>query len=1069
MTFTSQPKRSLRAMFVLSCLLTWLPVNAGAQNDDQAAVRRVVEQLYAALQREDLEGVMALWSEKSPDLNTNRESTQQTFANYRSVEVKSLNLNKITIKADTAFVQLVAEMTLLKEQAGSTATTIQSRRNIQLIRENGAWKVWKFSAAEAELAAALIATGTPEEVAALMAAQPELVTTDLANALIKQAKELSRQGKSVQALRACDLALSVSQRLTYQVGMTVALLVKGDIYRVRGDYKQAKEHYDQSLKLAEEMGDKITLAQVFTSVGILYIVQANYPQALDFFQRGLHIREELGDKLNISRELTNIGNIYFLQSDNVRALESLQRSLKLSDELGIKVTSSGTLLNIGNVYYSQGNYPQALEYFQQCLKIKREIGDRGGIARALSNIGFTYGKQGEYARSLDYLQQALKIREEVGDKQGTVEDLHGIGVTYFLQGDYTKALDYGHRVLKLAEELGNTHLLADVHQNFADCYLRLGQYEAALEHADRASKLATQAGAPGGLWTARTVAGKAHLALNQPEQARQDFLEAIVTIEKLRGQVAGGEQERQLFFENKIAPYQGMIDLSLSQNNPAQALSYAERAKGRVLLDVLSGGRIEITKAMTSNELERDRALAAQITSLNTQLAGLKQGKPTEAQLTEITAQLDKARLEYQAFQVGLYAEHPELKVKRGQTPLLTLEEVAALLPNRETAILEYVVTEDKTYLFVLRKAVHTDAGNKAPVELTVHTINIKSKELQELSEAFHQNVAERNLTVKTPARKLYDLLVKPAEEQLRDVRRLCIVPDGSLWNLPFQALHQGTSGYLLEQYALFYAPSLSVLREMERRAAALNAAHHLHAAGKHRTAQPSAGSKNVQPELLALGNPKLSGESIAKVRIIRRDEPLSPLPDAEKEVNFLGRLYGPSNSTVLIGEQAQEATVKAEAGNYEVLHFATHAVLDDRNPLYSRIILSRAEGDVQEDGLLEAWEIMKLDLDAELAVLSACQTARGRVAAGEGVIGMSWALFVAGSPAAIVSQWKVDSARSAELMIEFHRDLRQRRRDSRLTYTRSESLRQAALKLLHGPYNHPAYWAAFILIGADR
>jgi len=255
----------------------------------------------------------------------------------------------------------------------------------------------------------------------------------------------------------------------------------------------------------------------------------------------------------------------------------------------------------------------------------------------------------------------------------------------------------------------------------------------------------------------------------------------------------------------------------------------------------------------------------------------------------------------------------------------------------------------------------------------------------------------------------------------------------------------------------------------MGRRSAALSTAHHLRSAGTQRAAQPSAGSKNTQPVLLALGNPKLSEETIAKVHLVRRDEPLSPLPDAEKEVNFLGRLYGPGNSRLLIGEQAQEAIVKAEAGKYEVLHFATHAVLDDRNPLYSRIILSRAEGDAHEDGLLEAWEIMKLDLDAELAILSACQTARGRVAAGEGVIGMSWALFVAGSPAAIVSQWKVDSARSAELMIEFHRNLRQKQRDSRLTYTRSESLRQASLKLLHSTYNHPAYWAAFILIGADR
>jgi CHAT domain-containing protein len=149
----------------------------------------------------------------------------------------------------------------------------------------------------------------------------------------------------------------------------------------------------------------------------------------------------------------------------------------------------------------------------------------------------------------------------------------------------------------------------------------------------------------------------------------------------------------------------------------------------------------------------------------------------------------------------------------------------------------------------------------------------------------------------------------------------------------------------------------------------------------------------------------------------------------------------------VLIGPQAQEATIKAEASRYKVLHFATHAILDDRNPLYSHIILSRTDNDQHEDGLLESWELMKLDLNAELSVLSACETARGHVAAGEGIIGMSWALFGAGSPAAVVSQWKVDSARSSELMIEFHRNLLQKRGAGK---TKSEALRQAALKIFH-------------------
>jgi len=902
------------------------------------------------------------------------------------------------------------------------------------------------------LVAQLTTIKTPEEGSALLKAQPELVTPGLVTSLAKKGRELLGQGKHEQASLVSDIALDIAQRLTDKPGMFLILRLKGDISRMRGDRKQALEYYEQCLKLAEELGDKASIGEALSSIGIAYALQSDYPNALLSLQRSLQIRQELGDKANMARDLNSIGNIYVSQGEKVRALEYFQRSLKLADEAGSKAGSSATLNSIGTLYYSQGNYEQALEYFQQSLKIKQEIGDKLGVARAINNIGIIYSVQGDYVHALDYLQQNAKIREELGDSSGVIEVLSNIGAVYLVKGDYEQALAYAQKALKPAETLGNSELVGDILQNISECYLRLGQYEAANEYAVRAASLAAQFGLPEVLWNTKTFAGKAHLALNQPELARQDFLESIAAIEKLRGQVAGGEQEQQRFFENKTAPYLAMVDLSLAQQNTTEALSYAERAKGRVLLDVLSSGRADITKAMTSDELERDRALSAEIVSLNLQLTRLKlQNKTSEMQVAQ--TQLDKLRLEYEAFQASLYAAHPELKVQRGQTQPLTLTEAAALLPDDQTAILEYVVTEDKSYLFVLRKATPKTVSDKAPVHLTVHALNIKSSELAAMAESFRQRVAERDLTVKQPARQLYDLLIKPAESELRNVHKLCIVPDGALWNVPFQALHQGTKGYLLEQYAVAYAPSMSVLREMERRANALRAAHR---------------RSNAEPTLLAMGNPKLTNETITKVHFTRRDEPLSPLPEAEKEVNSLRLMYGPASSRVLIGEQAREAVVKAEAGKYKVLHFATHATLDDRNPLYSRIILSRTEDDQQEDGLLEAWELMKLDLNAELAVLSACETARGRVANGEGMIGMSWALFVAGSPAAVVSQWKVDSARSSELMIEFHRNLLRKSGAGKPALTKSEALRQAELKVLHGPYNHPAYWAGFILIGND-
>lgn len=179
-----------------------------------------------------------------------------------------------------------------------------------------------------------------------------------------------------------------------------------------------------------------------------------------------------------------------------------------------------------------------------------------------------------------------------------------------------------------------------------------------------------------------------------------------------------------------------------------------------------------------------------------------------------------------------------------------------------------------------------------------------------------------------------------------------------------------------------------------------------------------------------------------------------------------LRAVYGAQRSRVYTRAQAREGRVKAEAGRARVLHFATHGILNNAAPMDSHLVL--AQGDRNEDGLLEAWELMQLDLQTELAVLSACETARGRINAGEGVIGLTWALFVAGVPSTVVSQWKVESASTRDLMIGFHRQLRGTQGAEKAT--KAEALRQAALKIRNRPQtSHPFHWAGFVLIGNGR
>jgi CHAT domain-containing protein len=248
---------------------------------------------------------------------------------------------------------------------------------------------------------------------------------------------------------------------------------------------------------------------------------------------------------------------------------------------------------------------------------------------------------------------------------------------------------------------------------------------------------------------------------------------------------------------------------------------------------------------------------------------------------------------------------------------------------------------------------------------------------------------------------------------------------------------------YVIERSAVSYAPSLTVLREMKAQREKLRT-----------DAAPFA--------LLALGNPAIGKETIERAVLALRDEKLTPLPEAEQEVKALRRLYGAARSQVYIGAEAREDRVKSEAGEAVILHFATHGMMNNASPMYSHLVL--ASGDKNEDGLLEAWELMQLDLRAEVAVLSACETARGRFGAGEGVIGLSWALFVAGVPATVVSQWKVESASTRELMLGFHQQLRP---PAKTSATKAESLRQAALKLMKNPAtSHPFYWAGFVLVG---
>ncbi len=491
-----------------------------------------------------------------------------------------------------------------------------------------------------------------------------------------------------------------------------------------------------------------------------------------------------------------------------------------------------------------------------------------------------------------------------------------------------------------------------------------------------------------------------------------------------------------------------MVELLVTKDRAAEGFNYAERAKARALLDVLRSSRVNIATAMTAQEQAQEQNLKREIVSLNSQVAAeARRPQSDQTRLADLRARRQKARQAYETFQSSLYIAHPELRVKRGEVEPLKLEEATDLLRDAGSALLEYVVSsKQQTFLFVLTK---TGANAQAKVEAKAYPLGIIAKDLAERATQFRQQLAKRDPGFADSARALYDSLLKPAAAQLQGKTHLIIVPDGVLWELPFQSLQTAPNRYLIEDHAVSYVPSLTVLREMI----------------KSRRKQPARATS-----LLAFGNPALGRQTVARARTVLMDEKFEPLPEAERQVNALARIYGARQSKVYVGAEAREERAKTEARNHRILHLATHGVFNNANPMYSHVLLAQTEEqgkEAGEDGLLEAWELMKLELNADLVVLSACETARGRVGAGEGVIGLTWALFVAGCPRTVVSQWKVESASTTELMVEFHRQLKSRISNPQLQLGAAQALRAASLKMLRGEkYRHPFYWAGFVVVG---
>lgn len=821
--------------------------------------------------------------------------------------------------------------------------------------------------------------------------------------------------------RALDLSTGAHDR----AGQGRAWNNLGNLHKNRGQFEKAFEYLTNALHCFEELGDTRRAAVVTNNIGILYFNRGEYATALEYNGRAMAMNRATDNQARLGASFDSAGNIYLALGSYRRALESFQQALALRRLVGDKAGIMETTHNIGLVHFSLGDYELAIEAYRHALRLNPDVRDESFVAEALQNIGAAAWRLGQHERAAADLRQGLAIAHRLQMRGLEAELLNELGLMTRAAGQPQRALQWFNEALDLRTSIGDQAGITQTLTEVASARLADRHYREALGLGERAVANAQAHDQPELLWRAQTVIGAAHRRLRQTAEAREALNTALQSVEQLSTRVFGSENLRQHFLEDKLSPYHELVALSVADRGFDQALLVAERSKARVLAQLIGGHHVDDRAILTSEERHERSRLRDGVSTLNAQL-DQEEGKkvPDRSRLDALESSRRSARDELAAFEAALPTKHPELAAVRGEVQPLTVADLGTLVPDRTSAVVEYVVTERQLFAFLL-----TRDGDRVAVD--GHVSDISAAEISAHAERFRNHIAARDLDIAIEAKALYASLLGPFERRLADRTRLIVVPDAALWNVPFQAL-LGPQGYVIEHTAISYAPSLAVLRQIEG------------------LSKP-AGARTV----LIMGRSQFGPPSSAS---------LGALPDAEHQVQLIRNIYGPSRSAVYSGDEATETQFRAVAPRYSVLHIATHGVLDEASPLYSYLALSPAGHGVDDDGRLEAWEIMRLKLTADVVVLAACDTGRGRIAPGEGVIGTMWALFAAGARSMVVSQFAVESKSATGLLVGFHRRLADGRG------SKAEQLRAATVELMHtSGFAHPYYWAGFILVGSSE
>ncbi|HTG35616.1 MAG TPA: CHAT domain-containing tetratricopeptide repeat protein [Thermoanaerobaculia bacterium] len=902
-----------------------------------------------------------------------------------------------------------------------------------------------------------------------------------------------RQGEKARS--ALQAALAQARDAQTQVTLWEAL---GRSYELANEMVHAETSLRSALEVGEiAWGESLQVASTMTRLGTILRRQNRLNEAAQLQSRALEIRQRWApDSLEVVDSLHQLSSVASARGDLEVVAELNRRALGILTRWSPdSLAMAGTLSNLAGLAIDRGLFGEATETLQRVLAIlERRSPDSLQMATSLDDLGLVASKRGDTESAVELHQRALAIRERLApDSLGTAYSLGNLGAITLKSGDLAPAAELYQRALTIwgkaapqglgvagcLDSLGNIAGLRgdldeawDLHRRALEIFNRLApggllmavtlnhvgmdaearsDLNLALDLHQRALAIHERL-APGTLEEAMTLQqlGRLYRRTRRSDQAAQLFTRAVDALESQVGKLGGSQDLQATFRAQHEEIYRDAIEVELARGHAAEAFHLVERSRARSFLTLLSERDLAFSSEIP-DALERSRRDNA--AGYDQTLRKLAQWTPASGEEAReaLHGELSRLRRERDEIATEIRKASPRLAELRQPQPLDLA--AARKVLDRGTLALSYSVGKEQTALF----AVTREGG------LRVEILPVGEARLRQDVESFLDRIRSQEAPADL-SRSLYRALIGPVADLVERSERVLILPDGPLHRLPFGALLRDTAGrrqYLAEWKPLHAALSLTVYRTLRR------------------------GEPSQSARLVAFGDPRYPKDIVASGEtrdLVLRSPGLrsfdwEPLPYSRREVESIAKAY--PEARLYLGEEATEEQAKSVARDARVLHFATHGYIDDKTPLDSALVLTIPEGlpAGRDNGLLQVWEIFEsVRLDADLVVLSACESALGREVSGEGLIGLTRAFQYAGARSVVATLWDVTDQVTAELMARFHRHLA-------AGLTKDEALRAAQIELIRQPVqittsqgqtvetdaSAPFFWAAFQLFGDWR